>query len=219
MKSFWLSSLHQSPECPNVSQKTFWSIIFLDIQTHPPLLPITTCFISSRKFSVKSFSIVKTLFMVILLISFLFWNIDLPIFQTMLFIMFHLDIETLNDRIQRFGNFHLGLCEDSILLEIYWQIEPWIFFRITILIVRRIQNMLDLFELSHRANTSLTATAGFMSFTKVAIEGFLLLMAISGDNCPFVALQLTSDSLKSQEVSFIMESSRFSKQGFLITSN
>ena len=77
-------------------QKNLLSIIFLDIQIHPPLSPITTGFLSFIKVLMKSFLVVRNFSMVKLLIFSLHWKTDLPIFQIMLVIMFYLDIETLN---------------------------------------------------------------------------------------------------------------------------
>ena len=73
------------------------SIIFRDIQTHPPLSPITTGFISSIEVSMKSLWVVKTSSMVIfvdLVLALEYWSSDVP--NSAIWIIFHLDIETPN---------------------------------------------------------------------------------------------------------------------------
>ena len=54
--------------------KNLLSTIFLDIQTHPPLSPITTGFISSIKVWIKSLLVVRRFLMVIM--SILFFSME-----------------------------------------------------------------------------------------------------------------------------------------------
>ena len=69
------------------------------------------------------------------------------------------------------------------------------------------------FDLSRLAKSSLTATPGFLSLTKVVIKKFPLFRSISAINYPFRSLCLTPDSPKKVEVFFNMEFSRFSEPG------
>ena len=73
-------------------QIDLWITNFRDIKTHPHLSPIITGFISSIKVPIENFWVVETFSMEI--ICSCNEKTDLPIFQILLFIMFHLDIET-----------------------------------------------------------------------------------------------------------------------------
>ena len=64
MKNRCFCSWHQSPDNAKSPKKNV-QIFFLDIQTHPHLLPITTGFISSIKVSMKIFLVMKNFRMVI----------------------------------------------------------------------------------------------------------------------------------------------------------
>ena len=102
-------SLDQNPGSLKFPSNIF-SIIFLDIQTHPYLSPMTTGFISLIKVSIKNFSIVKTFSMETLsslCLELKYWQPDIP----------NNAIYNVSSRYwnlipckQRLGTFHHGLC-------------------------------------------------------------------------------------------------------------
>ena len=93
------------------------------------------------------------------------------------------------------------------------------FFCVKILFVLNVQTKSNSFDSLRHAKSSLTSTTGFISSTKVAVKGFPLLSSISGNNYRFLLLRLTSDNPKIQDFFFNMESSRFYKPVFPITTN
>ena len=128
VENHWFCSLHQSPDSPKFPE-SLSSIIFLDIQTHPPLSPITTSFISSIKVSIKSFLVVKTFSMVIfsnLFLALEHWPSDIPNNAN-----YTVSSRYWNSQVsvtRGWVSSILVSAESLKFVEIYWQIKPLIFF-------------------------------------------------------------------------------------------
>ena len=110
--------------------------------------------------------------------------------------------------------------ENMKLVEMCWQNKPLIFSSNQNLDKPKIPKYAFIFDLSRHAKSSLTATTGFVSSTRVAItksfhfRGVLVLITTLSVPCNwFLMVQ------KSHEVFFNMESSRFSKPRFPTTTN
>ena len=129
------------------------------------------------------------------LLSILFFALehDSPIVQEMLFLMFHLDIETLNSPYLESWYIHLCVCRQ---LKSYGD-------RLTnevILIFSSPQNLGSpkihkyaiTFDLSRHPKSSLSATTGYFFST----ERFPLLKIVSDNNSVFRSLRLTCHSPK-----------------------
>ena len=162
---------------------------------------ITTRFISSIEIPFKSFFFVETIWLEILWISVLAlenWQSGCP---KILIIMFHLDTETLNS--PWLEVLYIPRKLESCGANSIDKSNHWVIPGNRILIVQIFQSMQKLWVLwSRHSKSSLSATKGFISSTKSAIETFLLLKNITVNNYSFHSFQWTSDSTKNSKKCF-----------------
>ena len=183
MENRWFCSLHQSPDSPKVPKK--------------PLIKFFSRYSNSSSFVIHNYRlhffsqslngkllVVKTFSVVILSISFHALASDIPNNDN-----YNVSYRYCNSVTRGLVSSILICDENLTLVEFFLQIKP----SHQNLDSAKIPKCAISFDLSRHAKSSLSATTGFMSSTKVAVKGFPLLRSISANNYLLCSLRLTSD--------------------------